>query len=236
MWFETWVRYQKHIVANLSVHVHVPMADYFLFTLETDRKYSWSAITMYDYKHRLTLADKLSLGEPLAFYIEDHTLLPTVLNVTAIKPIAIKCNRCFDFDGKVSSCPFPNAPKGSSHGKIQGGGGKNKTQEICHNFNTDKCLFGETCFRKHQVGSAKEFCHLANAASQGPAMANARTPLNLKTIEANLADHPNKEQVNFIVNGISKGVDIDYKGPQRSLVSDNWPSSVNNHDKVSKAM
>ncbi len=45
------------------------MADYFLFILEADRKYSWSAITMYDYKHRLTLALKLSLGERLAFAI-----------------------------------------------------------------------------------------------------------------------------------------------------------------------
>ncbi len=79
------------------------------------------------------------------------------------------------------------------------------------------------------VGSTKEFCRLANAASQGPAMAKARTLLNLKRFETNLADHPDKELVNFIINGISQCVDIDYKGPQRSIVSDNWLSSVNNH-------
>ncbi len=65
-------------------------------------------------------------------------------------------------------------------------------------------------------------------------MAKARTLVNLKCFEANLADHPDKELVNFIINGISQGVDIGYKGPQRSMVSDNWPSSVNNHHKVSE--
>ncbi len=91
-------------------------------------------------------------------------------------------------------------------------------------------------FESTNVGSAKEFCHLANAASQSPAMAKARTLLNLKPFEANLADHPDKELVNFIINGISQGVYIGYKGPQKSIVSDNWPSSVNNHDKVSEAI
>ncbi len=86
------------------------------------------------------------------------------------------------------------------------------------------------------VGSEKKFCHLANAASQSPAMAKARTLLNLKIFEANLADHPDKEPVNFIINGIYQGVDIGYKGPQRSIVSDNWPYSLNNHDKVSEAI
>ncbi len=65
------------------------MADYFLFILEADRKYSWSANGMYDYKHRLTLASKLPLGERLAFLIADPTLLPTVLDATAIKPNAL---------------------------------------------------------------------------------------------------------------------------------------------------
>ncbi len=86
------------------------------------------------------------------------------------------------------------------------------------------------------VGSAKEFCSLANAASQGPAMAKARTLRNLKCLEANLADHPDKELVNVNINGISQGVDIGYKGPPRSAVYDNWPSSVNNHDNVSEAI
>ncbi len=69
MWSEAWVRYQNHMVANFGVQVHGPMADYFLFILEADRTYSWSAITIYDYKHRLTLVGKLSLGECLAFSI-----------------------------------------------------------------------------------------------------------------------------------------------------------------------
>ncbi len=67
-------------------------------------------------------------------------------------------------------------------------------------------------------------------------MAKARTLLNLKRFEANLADHPDKELVNLIINGISQGVYIGYKGPQRSIVSDNWPSSVNNYNKVSEAI
>ncbi len=121
MWSEAWVRYQKHMVANLGVQVHGPMADYFMFILEADRKYSWSAIAMYDYKHRLTLAGKLSLGECLAFSIADPTLLPTVLDATAIKPNAIKCNGCFGCDHKVSSCPFPDASR--VHHKVRPRGG-----------------------------------------------------------------------------------------------------------------
>ncbi len=49
-------------------------------------------------------------------------------------------------------------------------------------------------------------------------MVKARTLVNLKTFEANLADHPDKELVNFIINGISQVVDIGCKGPQRSIV------------------
>ncbi len=51
-------------------------------------------------------------------------------------------------------------------------------------------------------------------------------------LEKHALDHPDKELVNFIING----VDIGCKGPQRSIVSDNLPSSVNNHDKVLEAI
>ena len=67
-------------------------------------------------------------------------------------------------------------------------------------------------------------------------MAKARMPLDYSFFQANLVSHPDKEFVNFILTGISQGVDIGYKGPQRSLVSGNWPSSTKNHDKVSEAI
>ncbi len=167
MWSEAWIRYQIHMVTNLGVQVHGPMTDYFLIILEADRKYSWSAIAMYDYKHRLTLVGKLSLGEHLAFSIAEPTLLPTVLDVIAIKPNAIKCNRCLGCDHKVGSCPFPEAPKGLSQGKTQGGG-QIKTQEICQNFNRDKFLFGETCFRKHQCRICKGVLPFSKSSILGP--------------------------------------------------------------------
>ncbi len=51
-----------------------------------------------------------------------------------------------------------------------------------------------------------------------------------------MEDHQDNELVKYIINGISQGVYICYNGPHRSIVSDNWPSSVNNHDKVSEAI
>jgi len=166
MWSEAWVRYQKHMVANLGVELHAAMADYFLFILESDRKYSWSAIAMYDYRHRLALAGRLSLGERLAFSIADPTLLPTILDATAIKPNAIKCSRCFGFDHRVGVCPFPEAPKGTSQGKTQGA--KNKTQEICQNFNRDKCQYGDLCFRRHQCRVCKGTLPFSKCNISGP--------------------------------------------------------------------
>ncbi len=75
-------------------------------------------------------------------------------------------------------------------------------------------------------------CHLPHAAAQGPAIARAMSPFNYAYFEKHLIDHPDHQFVDFIVKGIRQWVNICYQGPQRSLTSANWPSSLVNKRKV----
>jgi hypothetical protein len=143
-WTEAWMRYQKFLVGHLGAEIHNSMVDYFVFVLESDRKYSWSAIAILDYKHRLAISKKPTLGDRLAFARVDPLVLPTVLDASSLKPNATRCRRCSGYDHVTSSCPFPEmGPTGQKTSKSE------KGQEICQNWNRDKCRFGTSCSRKH---------------------------------------------------------------------------------------
>ncbi len=107
----------------------------------------------------------------------DPTLLHTVLDATAIKPNAIKCNRCLGFDHKVGSCPFPRASKGSSKDPRGERIKDNKYVKISTEISD---YMEKHALESTNVGSGKNFCSLANVAFQGTAMAKAKTLLNLK--------------------------------------------------------
>ncbi len=136
-WSEAWTRFSKFMVKYVGFHVHEHMADYYLFMLESEKKFAWSAIFVFDYRHRLNLSIKCSINDRLAYACMDPMLLSTVLDVTAIKPNATKCSCCKAYDHLVSRCPFPEMTK-SAPGT-----------EVCQNVNKEICRFRETCFRKH---------------------------------------------------------------------------------------
>ncbi len=78
------------------------MADYYLFMLESEKKFAWSSLSVFDYRHRLNLSIKCSINDHLAYACMDPVLLSTVLDVTAIKTNATKCSRCKAYDHLVS--------------------------------------------------------------------------------------------------------------------------------------
>ncbi len=94
------------MVKYVGVHVHEHMADYYLFMLESEKKFAWSAFC-FDYKHCLNISIKCSINDRLAYACMDPVLLSTLLDVTAIRPNATKCSRYKAYDHLVSRCPFP---------------------------------------------------------------------------------------------------------------------------------
>ncbi len=95
--------------------------------------------------------------------------------------------------------------------------------EVCQNFKKEKCRYRKHSSENFSVGYVGGLCCLQSAATQGPAIARARYPLNYAYF-----DHPDCRFVDFILKGIRPGVDIGYQGPQRSSTSPNWPSSLTN--------
>ncbi len=120
------------------------MADYYLFMLESEKKFAWSALSVFYYRYCLNLSIKRSINDRLGYTCVDPMLLSTVLDVTVIKPNATKCSCCKAYDHLVNRCPFP---------EIDSQGQKTTKSapktEVCQNFNKEKCRFRETCFRKH---------------------------------------------------------------------------------------
>ncbi len=64
-------------------------------------------------------------------------------------------------------------------------------------FNKEKMQFRETYLRKHvcRVCGGGGLCHLPSAATQGPVIARARSPLNYAYFEKHLIDHPELNRV-----------------------------------------
>ena len=144
-WAEAFDRFQKFIVGHLGVEFHTHLVDYRTFIYESNRKFTWPSVSMYDFRHRSNLALHGTLHERFAFSKADPALVPIILDATAVRPNAVRCTRCRGFDHVVKSCPFPEGgSKTSTQAKSAAG-----AQEVCQNFNRERCLFGEQCRRKH---------------------------------------------------------------------------------------
>ncbi len=149
-WSQAWVAYEKLMVATFGSGVHEVLADYRASILEMSKKYLWSAVAVYDFRHRSRLATFVSLPERLQFSMVFPDLTNTILDTTAIRPNAVKCQRCKAYDHLVKDCPFPETAKsGSSQGKA-----KNEIYEICLNFNKEKCA-NDRCKRRHVCKSCR---------------------------------------------------------------------------------
>ncbi len=145
-WSQAWVAYEKLLVSHFGASVHEYLADYRATILDYSKKYMWSAVAVYDFRHRSRLATQVTLSERLNFSIIFNDLSNTILDTTAIRQNATRCQRCKAYDHMVRDCPFSEGWKGGQNqSKTQT---KNETQEICYNFNRDKCS-GDRCKRKH---------------------------------------------------------------------------------------
>ena len=143
-WSQAWVAYEKLMVATFGVNVHEVLADYRSNILDMSKKYMWSAVAVYDFRHRSRLATFVSLSERLQFSTVFPDLTNTILDTTAIRLNAQKCQRCKAYDHLVKDCPFPEVAKGGS-GQVKV---KNEIYEVCLNFNKEKCT-SERCKRRH---------------------------------------------------------------------------------------
>ncbi len=87
-WVEAWSHYEKLVIKYVGVGCHEAFVDYHLFMAECNKKYScsWYCIAMYDFKHRVKLANSTTLFDRLQFDKVNMDLFPTILDSTAIQP------------------------------------------------------------------------------------------------------------------------------------------------------
>ncbi len=106
-WVEAWSHYEKLVIRYVGVGCHEAFVNYGLFMAESNKKYTWYCITMYDFKHRVKLANSRTIIDRFQFDKVDMDLFPTILDSTAIRPNAIRCPRCQGYDHmSAKECPF----------------------------------------------------------------------------------------------------------------------------------
>ena len=66
-----------------------------------------------------------------------------------------------------------------------------------------------------------------------PSSLEPSTPINTRRMQALLCDHPDPAFVDYVINGLSHGFDIGYRGPRRRTSSPNLPSALSHPDFIS---
>ncbi len=79
-WVEVWPHYEKLVIKYVGVGCHEAFVDYRLFMAECNKEYSWYCIVMYDFKHRVKLANSPTIFDLLQFDKVDMDLFPTILD------------------------------------------------------------------------------------------------------------------------------------------------------------
>lgn len=139
-WLEAFIKYQDLIVKYYGYHAYLNMSKYILHILSCSKKYMWSTVYIYDVRHRMAVAKAKSFD----FALIDSNLLNTTLDATAVRPNASRCRRCMSYDHIESDgCPFP-----SGAGTVTARKTKTVSQEVCNNFNEERCNF-QGCRRRH---------------------------------------------------------------------------------------
>ncbi len=152
-WYQAWCNFEKLMVAVHGVAIHEVLSDYRTFIMEANKKFVWGAVAMYDFRHRSKLGSLYTLADRLKFSEPSNELINTVLDATAVKPNAIRCQRCRGHDHIVSNCPFPEAQK-TSQNQTQNRQQAGVSGEICLNFNRERCS-SDKCKRRHVCNKCK---------------------------------------------------------------------------------
>ena len=153
-------------MAVYGSNVHEYMSDYRAFILESSKKYTWASVSVYDFRHRSRLASMVSLSDRFNFSCKFNDINNSVLDTTAIKPNAPRCNRCKAYDHLISDCPFLEVKSIQAQKQTQ-----NASQEICLNFNRERCI-SDRCKRKHVCQKCKGNLPYAKCQLSGPCKSN----------------------------------------------------------------
>ena len=145
--------------------MHDIMSDYREFIMNANRKFLWSAIATYDFKHRSRLCTRPTLSGRFDFSTPSQDLLLTILDATAVKPNALRCNKCKGYDHVASACPFPDMQqKSQAQKQVQN---SNVSAEICLNFNRDRCQ-NDRCRRIHKCRQCRGPLPMSKCILSGP--------------------------------------------------------------------
>ena len=171
LWCQAWGQYEKLLVGVYGIRMHDTMSDYRAFIMEANRKFLWSAVATYDFKHRSRLCTQSSLAGRFDFNSPSQDLIVTILDATAIKPNALRCMKCKGYDHVASGCPFPDMqPKAQSKTQSQSA---NVTSEICYNFNRDRCQ-NDRCRRVHKCRQCRGPLPLFKCLLSGPCASTSK--------------------------------------------------------------
>ena len=172
-WSQAWVAYEKLLVSHFGYTVHEYLADYRSNILDYSKKYNWPAVAIYDFRHRSRLASQITLSDRLNFSIIFNDISNTILDTTAIRQNATRCQRCKAYDHVVRDCPFSEGWKGGQNtSKTQT---KAETQEVCYNFNKERCN-NERCKRRHVCRYCKGSLPYAKCSVSGPCSGRGSIP------------------------------------------------------------
>ena len=139
-WLEAWANYEKLMIKFHGIQLYDTMWDYRKFICECERKFNWSAVALYDIRHRAKLSRK-----SVEFAKVDSDLQAQILDSTAIKVGAPRCFRCSDFSHTAGECPFPTgAARKATPPKAK----KVDSNAICRNYNSLRCVL-TSCPRRH---------------------------------------------------------------------------------------
>lgn len=145
-WTEAWLVYMMIMSKFYGVDVGIEMTKYSLFMIGNAQKYKLANCLAYDWRHRQRLAQSKSL----AFSAVDYDFFITTLDCSAVK--VQRCSRCFGVDHSVSDCPMRGVRSGNARSRPRGAEGPSSRtrDEVCVNFQSNKCKWGNNCFRKHE--------------------------------------------------------------------------------------
>ena len=173
LWCQAWSLYEKLLIGVYGIELHGVMSDYRQFIMESNRKFTWSSIATYDFRHRSLLSTRDTLSGRLDFSSPSQELLVTILDATAVKPNAMRCNRCKAYDHVAAGCPFPEYQnKGSSQKATSSSFVQN---EICINFNRERCN-NVKCKRQHKCKQCKGNLPYAKCVLSGPCAGHSQVP------------------------------------------------------------
>ena len=155
LWLSAWANYEEVLMRYLppEYDVYRRCNAYRRFIHEAQKNYKWPAVYLYDTKFRRSLAESRSL----AFDGLDLKSYALVLNSSQLRDDIKRCHRCDGIGHFAKSCPFPeSAQVEKKEKKVK----KEKTAEVCNNFNAGRCN-NPFCTRLHVC----KHCHGSSPAT-----------------------------------------------------------------------